>query len=600
MEKDEAKALQALEQQRQFIKPLLTKYKGEMLKEIGDGTLSRFRSAVDAVECAIEIQRELLEKTDFYMRIGIHVGDVVFKDEDIFGDAVNVASRIEPLAAKGGICISGGVFDSIRNKPGIEGVFVGAKKLKNVSEPVRIYGLAGRGLPSSEAIQKAAQKVPSVKPSPKSKLVVATAVLLALIGLWFGVVQRQARIEPVSEANMAFPLPDKPSIAVLPFDNMTGDTSQDYLSDGISENIISALSGVSNLFVIARNSTFTYKGKPVKVQQVSEDLGVRYVLEGSVQKSGSRYRFTAQLIDAIKGNHLWSEKYDRELDDLFMVQDEITKEIITALNVELTQGEQARTLSKGTDNLEAYLMVMQAREYIYQHNVESNASAQQLVQEALTLDPNYAAAIRILGVTHMHDALLGRSTSPKQSIGEAIKLVKRAIELDDLDGYSHVVLGFLLVLVRQYDKAVAEAERGVVLDPNVADIYGWLGMVYRLVGRWEDAVVATEKAIRLNPIPPSFYMHGLGVSYAWTDRYEEAITVFEKATQDHPDGFYVRLYAAVVYSLAGRDEEARAEAAEVLRLNPKFTLKRYAKSLKYKYPEDQEKFISALSKAGLK
>jgi adenylate cyclase len=399
---------------------------------------------------------------------------------------------------------------------------------------------------------------------------------------------------------MAFPLPDKPSIAVLPFDNMSGDPAQDYLADGISENIISALSRISNLFVIARNSTFTYKGKPVNVQQVSEDLGIRYVLEGSVQKSGSRLRITAQLIDAIKGNHLWSEKYDRELNDLFVVQDEVTKEIITVLNVELAQGEQARTISKGTDNLEAYLKVMQAREHVYQHNVESNILAKQLAQEALTLDPNYAAASRILGVTHMHDILLGRSPSPKLSLDEAIKLVKRAIELDDLNGYNHVVLGFMLVLARQYDKAVAEAELGVALDPNVADIYGWLGMVYRYVGRWADAVVAYEKAIRLNPIPPNFYLYGLGLSYAWTERHEEAIIVLEKAVQNHPDAFYVRLSAAAVYSLAGRDEKARAEAAEVLRLNPEFSLKRWEKSLRYKDREDQEQFISALSKAGLK
>lgn len=407
-------------------------------------------------------------------------------------------------------------------------------------------------------------------------------------------------IVTASLEKMNYPLPDKPSIAVLPFDNMTGDTSQDYLSDGISENIISALSGISNLFVIARNSTFTYKGKPVKVQQVSEDLGVRYVLEGSVQKSGSLYRFTAQLIDAIKGNHLWSEKYDRELKDLFMVQDEITKEIITALNVELTQGEQARTASKGTDNLEAYLKMMQAREHVIRHNVESNALGQQLAQEAIELDPNYASAYRILGVTHMHDLLLGNSDSPKQSLGEAMKLVKRAIELDDQNGYNHAVLGFMLVLVRQYDKAVTEAERGVALDPNVADVYGWLGMVYRYVGRWEDAVVAYEKAIRLNPIPPNFYSYGLGLSYAWTGRYEEAILEFEKAIQNHPDAFYVRLFAAVVYSLAGQDEEARAEAAEVLRLNPNFSLKRWEQTLRYKYQEDQDQFISALSKAGLK
>ena len=431
----------------------------------------------------------------------------------------------------------------------------------------------------------------------------ALLAMMILVGLFLFWSSSSKQVPPTivtaSLEKMNYPLPDKPSIAVLPFDNMTGDTSQDYLSDGISENIISALSGISNLFVIARNSTFTYKGKPVKIQQVSEDLGVRYVLEGSVQKSGSRYRFTAQLIDAIKGNHLWSEKYDRELDDLFMVQDEITKEIITALNVELTQGEQARTSSKGTDNIEAYLKFMQAREHVIRHNVESNASGQLLAQEAIDLDPNYASAYRILGVTHMHDVLLGRSKSPKQSMGEAIKLVKRAIELDGQNGYNHAVLGFLLVLVRQYDKAVAEAERGVALDPNVADIYGWLGMVYRYVGRWEDAVVAYEKAIRLNPIPPNFYLFGLGLSYAWTDRYEEAIKEFEKAIQNHPDAFYVRLFATAVYSLAGRDEEARAEAAEVLRINPNFSLEKWGKTLKYKNQEDQEQFISALRKAGL-
>ena len=432
----------------------------------------------------------------------------------------------------------------------------------------------------------------------------ALLVIMFVVGLFLlwssSYKQVPPNIVPASLEKMNYPLPDKPSIAVLPFDNMTGDSSQDYLSDGISENIISALSGISNLFVIARNSTFTYKDKPVKVQQVSEDLGVRYVLEGSIQKSGSRYRFTAQLIDAIKGNHLWSEKYDRELNDLFMVQDEITKEIITALNVELTQGEQARTISKGTDNLAAYLKVMQARELIYKHNIESNVSAQQLAQEALTLDPNYAAASRILGVTHMHDVLLGRSKSPKESLGKAMKLVRRAIELDDLNGYNHAVLGFMLVLARQYDKALAEAERGVTLDSNVADIYGWLGMVYRYLGRWDDAVVAYEKAIRLNPIPPDFYLYGLGLSYAMTGQFEEAIIQFPKAIQNNPDSFYVRLFAAAVYSLAGRDEQARTEAAEVLRLNPEFSLKRWEKSLRYKYQEDQEQFISALSKAGLK
>jgi adenylate cyclase len=395
-------------------------------------------------------------------------------------------------------------------------------------------------------------------------------------------------------------LPDKPSIAVLPFVNMSGDPEQEYFGDGITEEIITALSKTPKLFVIARNSTFTYKGKPVKVQQVGRDLGVKYVLEGSVRKAENKMRITAKLVDAQTGHHLWAERYDRELKDIFAIYDEITMKIITAMQVKLTEGELARLAAKGTENLQAYLKFMQAREYVIRHNVESNASAQKLAQEAIDLDPNYASAYRVLGATHMNDIFLGRSKSPKKSLGRAIALVKKAIELDDQNGYHHVVLGFMLVLIRQYDKAVAEGERGVALDPNVADIYGWLGAIYRHVGRWEDAVVAYEKAIRLNPIPPIFYLYGLGLAYGWTGRYEEAITVLKKAIRIEPDSPYVRLSASAVYSLAGRDEEARAEAAEVLRLNPKFSLKRWEKSLRYKNREDQEQFISALSKAGLK
>ena len=395
-------------------------------------------------------------------------------------------------------------------------------------------------------------------------------------------------------------LPDKPSIAVLPFTNMSDDPKQGYFSDGLTEEIITALSKVQRLFVIARNSTFTYKGKPVKVQQVSRELGVRYVLDGSVRKSGEQVRVTAQLIDALTGNHLWSERYERNLNDIFVVQDEITKEIFTALNVELTGGEQARTAAKGTDNLEAYLKFMQAREKIYRHNIESNALAQQLAEEAIALDSKYASAYRILGVTHMLDVVFGSSKSPKQSLGKAIELVKKAIELDDTNGYNHTVFGFLLVLIRQYDKAVAEAEWGVALDPNVADSHAWLGIIYRFVGRWEEAILTYKKAIRLNPIPPSWYLYGLGLAYAWTGRYEEAITECKKAIHDQPDSILVRSTTAVVYSLSGRDEEARVEAEQLLRINPKFTLEKWAKKLRYKNQDDHERFISALSKAGLK
>ena len=602
MGEDDVATIRTLEEYRELMSDLINQHRGRVVDSPGDNLLAEFASVVDAVESAVEIQKELKTKNaelpenrrmDF--RIGINLGDVVEEGERIYGDGVNLAARIEGLADGGGISISRKAFQEVKNKLSLGYEYQGKHTVKNIAEPVRVYRVLVDPSYAGKVIGEEAPKTEKWRWAAIAMALIIIAGALALWNFYF----RAPPIEPASVEKMAYPLPENPSIAVLPFDNMSGDPAQDYLADGISENIIDALSRISRLFVIARNSTFTYKGQPVKVQQVSEELGVRYVLEGSVQRSGSHLRITAQLIDAIKGNHIWSEKYDRKLNNLFALQDEVTKQIVTALNVKLTQGEQARLAAKGTDNLEAYLKFMQAREYTIRHNIESNASAQQLAQEAIGLDPNYASAYRVLGVTHMHDIFLGRSKSPKKSLGKAIELVKKAIELDDQNGYNHVVLGFMLVLIRQYDKAVSEGERGVALDPNVADIYGWLGTIYRYVGRWEDAITAYEKAIRLNPISPIFYLYGLGLAYAWTERYEEAIIVLKKAIRIEPDSPYVHLFAAAVYSMAGRDEEARKEGAELLRLNPKFSLQKWGKSLKFKNQDDQERLITALRKAGL-
>ena len=602
MGEDEISTVETLKSYREIISTLVQQFSGRVVDSPGDNILAEFSSVVDAVECAVKIQGDLREKNAslpenrrMEFRIGVNLGDVIDDEGRIYGDGVNVAARVEGLAEGGGICISRTAFDQVKNKLNLGYENLGEHSVKNIAEPVRVYKVLMKPEYAGKVI---GEKAPKPKHRQWAAIVIGFIIVVGALAVWHFYF-RPPPIEPASMEKMAFPLPDKPSIAVLPFDNMSGDVEQDYLADGISENIISALSRISQLFVIARNSTFTYKGKPVKVQQVSEELGVRYVLEGSIQISGNRLRITAQLIDAIKGNHIWSDTYDRKLEDIFAVQDEVTKEIITALNVELTQGEQARAAAKGTDNLEAYLKFMQAQDNVYRHTIESNASAQRLAQEALALDPNYAMATRILGVTHMHDILLGRSKSPKESIGKAIKLVKKAIELDDQDGESHATLGFLLVMIRQYEKAVAEVERGVALEPNVADIYGWSGIVYRYVGRWADAVTAYEKAIRLNPIPPNFYLQGLGLAYAWTGRYEEGIRELKRAVQNEPDSPYGHLFAAAAYSMAGRDEEARAAADEVLRLNPKFSLEKWGKSLKYKNQEDQERLMSALRRAGL-
>jgi adenylate cyclase len=602
MGEDELFTVETLKSYREIISTLVQQFSGRVVDSPGDNILAEFSSVVDAVECAVKIQGDLQETNAslpenrrMEFRIGVNLGDVIDDEGRIYGDGVNVAARVEGLAESGGICISGTAFDQIGKKLPLGYEYLGEQEVKNIEKPIRVY----RVLTEPEAVGEViGEGVRRPKSWPLGAVVAMFIVILGGLAIW-NFYFRPPPIEPASLEKMVYPLPDKPSIAVLPFDNMSGDVEQDYLADGISENIISALSRISQLFVIARNSTFTYKGKPVKVQRVSEELGVRYVLEGSIQISGNRLRITAQLIDAIKGNHIWSDTYDRKLEDIFAVQDEVTKEIVTALNVELTQGEQARLAAKGTDNLEAYLKFIQARENVYLHTMESNALAQQLAQEALTLDPKYASASRILGITHMHDILLGRSKSPKESIGKAIKLVKKAIELDDQNGYSHASLGFLLVMIRQYDQAVAEAERGIALDPNVADIYGWSGIIYRYVGRWKDAITAYEKAIRLNPIPPDFYLQGLGLAYAWTGRYEEGIKALKRAIQNAPDSPYGHLFAAAAYSMAGRDEEARDAADEVLRLNPKFSLEKWGKSLKYKNQEDQDRLMSALRRAGL-
>jgi len=398
----------------------------------------------------------------------------------------------------------------------------------------------------------------------------------------------------------ALPLPDKPSIAVLPFTNMSGDPKQEYFSDGITENIITALSKVEKLFVIARNSTFTYKGKPVKVQQVAQDLGVQYVLEGSVQRSADRIRITAQLIDARKGHHLWAERYDRDLKELFALQDEITMKIITALEVELTEGEQARVAGSGTDNLDAYLKILQARDLKRLQTIENNHKARQLAEEAIALDPNYAQAYRWLGGTHLIDVWLGSTKSPRESLRKAMELAKKALSLDDSLGGAHGLLGNIYIMRRDYEKGIRETERGVELEPNGADAHALLGMGLLFADRAAEGVPILKKAIRLDPHTPGWYMHVLASAYRDIRKYEEAIEWGDKAVQQNPKNVLSRKILCSIYSLAGRMDEARAQAKEIMRLNPNFSVDQVARTDPQKNQGVKKRYIDALRKVGLK
>ena len=598
MGEDEDATIKTLTSYRELMTTLIQKHRGRVVDSPGDNLLAEFGSVVDAVRCAVEIQEELRvrnaelpENKRMHFRIGINLGDVVQEEERIYGDGINIAARVEGLAEGGGICISGTVYDSIKNKLSLNYESLGEHTVKNITEPVRVY----RMRVGPEA---------AVQPRPRhwhKPVLAALVVLVVAAGAWaiWHFYFRPPPMEPASEEKMAFPLPEKPSIAVLPFVNMSEDPEQEYFSDGITENIITALSKVEKLFVIARNSTFTYKGKPVKVQQVAQDLGVQYVLEGSVQRSADRIRITSQLIDALSGHHLWAERYDRNLSDIFAVQDEITKKIITAMQVKLTEGEEVRVAAKGTNNLVAYLKYLQANELVNRLDSDSNALGKQFAEEAIALDPEYASAYFILAGAHMMDVWLGTSKSPKQSIGKAMKLLQKAIVLDDTFAEAHGLLGFLYSMTRQHDKAVAKAEQAVALNPNSAECHYRLGKILTFAGRWEESIPEYERAIRLNPIPPNKYLFSIGLAYGWTGKYEEAITWCEKAIRQKPNSLLAHFMLTVVYSLSGRNEEARIQAAEVLRIQPKFSLEKQKKKSTYKKETDMEKLFGALRKSGL-
>jgi len=598
MGEDEEATVRTITAHRKVITSVIEKYRGRVVDSPGDNILAEFVSVVDAVQSGVEIQEviraknaELPDERRMEFRIGINLGDVIQEGERIYGDGVNIAARVEGLADPGGICISGSAYEQIENKLALGYDYIGEHTVKNIVKPIRVY----RVPTGPETLQKVTE---DKRPAPNWQRV-ALAVVIALlvvaggVAIWKSFRPSPAPTEVASVEKMAFPLPDKPSIAVLPFNNLSGDPEQEYFSDGLTEEIISALSSVPKLFVIARNSTFTYKGKPVKVQQVSEELGVRYVLEGSVKKGGDKIRITAQLIDALSGHHLWAERYDRNLEDIFAVQDEITKEIISAMQVKLTEGEQARAAAKGTNNLQAYLKYLQAREYLNKQNIEGNALAKQLAEEAIDLDPEYAMAYVALARTHVMDFWFDTSKSQEQSLAEATELLQKAIALDDTYVGAHAALSHIFTLRRQNDKAVAQAEKAVALNPNSAESHYTLAKALIFAGRHEEAIPEYKIAIRLNPIPPSQYMWSLGLSYASTGQYEEGIAWCEKAVHMEPDSLMARIMMTVVYSFSGRDEEARAEAAEVLRINPKFSLEKFAKRA-------SPKLVNALRKAGLK
>jgi adenylate cyclase len=600
MGEDEAATVQTLKAYREVMTTLIQQNGGRVVDSPGDNLLAEFGSVVDALDCAVKIQHELKaknsqlpEQSRMEFRIGVNLGDVIEDEERIYGDGVNVAARVEGLADGGGICLSGTAYDQIAKKLPLGYEYLGEQTVKNIEKPIRVY----RVLMDPEAAGKV---IGEKRPISRHWRWAAVALIVVVGALVIWNFYFRPPFEPASVEKMAFALPDKPSIAVLPFVNMSEDPKQEYFSDGLTEEIITALSKVPKLFVIARNSTFSYKGKSVKVNQVAEELGVRYVLEGSVRKAGDRVRITAQLIDALGGHHLWAERYEKDLKDIFALQDEITMKIVTSLQVSLTEGETARMQAKGTNSLDAYLLFLQGWKEAGSMNKDGNFMGRQLAEKATALDPKFAMAYNLLATTYMNEVILGLSDDPRVSLMKAIELTQKAIALDNSLSWPHALLGFLYTLTRQHDKGIAECEQAVNLEPNSAISYFYLSLALKYAGRPREAITMAKEAMRLNPIPTGFYYQNLTHLYCLTGQYEEAIAVGKEATRVEPNNFTVRAFLTVAYSLHGREKEARIEAAEVLRINPKFRVDSWAKTIPFKNEAGRELTIGALRKAGLK
>ena len=559
---DEAGTLSALKRHREAIfDPAIAAHSGRIVKLIGDGVIAEFGSVVDAVNCALSVQRSDANRPDqstsqptIVLRIGINLGDVIVEGGDIYGDGVNIAARLEPLAEPGGICVSSIVNESVGNRIDVRFQDGGEISVKNIDRPIRVWKW------HPNATIPTAARSNTAKPEPNS---------------------------------------DTASIAVLPFTNMSGDPEQEYFSDGISEDIITDLSKIAGLTVIARNSSFTYKGRSVDVRTVGRDLGVRSVLEGSIRRAGKRVRITAQLTDAATGAHLWAERYDRDLTDIFEVQDEVVERIVGALAVTLTHGEQQRLRRHGTSNVEAYECWLRARALLTRGTRESIMEARAMYRRAIEFDLNFAAPHAGLALAAIAEHASGWALDSAQALLEAERWARRALELDDQAPVSHMALGNVLLWRRDHEGALAEFRRMIALDPNFAQGHTATGLALMYAGEPAQALEPFAKAMRLDPHYPDIVLHFLAQANFGLGKYEIAAQQLLDRIARNPSTDASRMLLASCYGHLGRAEDARAVWAELLKVNPDFSLMQRARVLPYKNVDDFQRIREGLAKAGL-
>jgi adenylate cyclase len=536
---DEVGTLKGLTERRAILDRIIGEHRGRIANTAGDSVLAEFGSAVDAVQCAVEAQTALAEVNTglapdhrISFRIGVHIGDVMVRAGDLFGDGVNIAARLQTLANPGSVCISGATYDQVRKVLPMTFVNLGLQNVKNIEEPIRAYQVG------------------------------ATTE------------KRQAASAGVAGAD-SLPLPDRPSIAVLPFQNMSGDPEQEYFADGMVEEIITALSRFKWLFVIARNSSFTFKGKAIDIKEVGRMLGVRYVLEGSVRKAAGKVRITGQLIDATTSAHIWADRFERDLTDIFALQDEVTAAVVCAIQPKLLQTEIAMAARRRPDNLTAYDFYLRATQQHYLWTREAMAETLRLAHRALELDPRFGFVAALAGVCHMQMVLYGYAVDPQFDRKEAVRLLRLALSIDDGDADTLARAALISAfMVGDCESEIEMADRAVALNPNSWRAWNSRGYVHRAAGLPEEAVQSFERAIRMSPIDPWQHQSlvGMGMAFIELRRFEEAAAAARKAQRQNPTFPTTYRCLASAFAHLGRDAEAHEAAARLLELDPAFTI----------------------------
>ena len=614
--KDEEGTHRRLSEYLDLLSDHIEDHHGRVVHYAGDAVLAEFDTVVDAVSCGVDIQNDLHARNEalpedqrVWFRIGVNLGDVIVDRHDIYGDGVNIAARLEGLADPGGICLSGTVHDALGNRLELGYAYMGEQQVKNIAQPVRTYRVIFDWTePARDPVFGAAVR------SARRKLALFGSVIVmmtaAAVAWWLLAPVPDEKPSPTTgvaaapdpTAGATTPTADQPeqkSIAVLPFINMSNDPEQEYFSDGLTEDLITDLSRISGLFVIARNSTFVYKGQTVNVQDVGRELGVRYILEGSVRKAANRIRINAQLIDVENGMHIWADRFDRELTDVFALQDEVTRTIVDALAVNLTEEDEARLRGSDATTPEAYDTLLRGNELFSRYTPEDNANAREWYREAISLDPGYARAHANLALTHGVDVLFGWTTDREQSIRLGIAAAEEARRIDDSVPQIHFTLANLHGAEVRWDLAYQSALRSIELEPSYSDGYGMLAVTLTFLSRLDEAMAAVEKSKQLNPRYSYIILWLEGRILFLMGRFEEAAARLEEAVDRNPAFDQSRILLAAVYGNMGRHEDAEWQAEEVLAMHPEFTISEFMQRWGYRTPEHRQLLVEGLRVAGI-